>query len=124
MRNIDVSLGLTELWQWVHESEHKLNLIEGQWSNVLVWSIADFVIILVRWFLTLKMDVTHSQNVCIKSLTCWVECQRIFGVENFNLLFLVNSDLLWIRLHSSLVELINVDSLFVIDIIQLDLEEH
>jgi hypothetical protein len=39
MRNVDVSRGFSERWQWVWESEEELDLLESGWGDIGVRTV-------------------------------------------------------------------------------------
>lgn len=49
MGNIDVSGSLGEKWQRIWVGEEDLNLLESDWSNILVWTIGVIVLVGGCW---------------------------------------------------------------------------
>jgi len=107
MRNINVSASSGEKWKWVRIGEEDLDLIERDWSQVVIRSISIEIGISRCWFLRLILDILGLNSEFNNAFISRVNTQEIFGFKKFNGLFLVNSNNLWVWLSSTFMELLH-----------------
>lgn len=44
MRDIDITFRFCESGKWILESKHELDLVKGDWSDILKWPVYDLAL--------------------------------------------------------------------------------